>query len=196
MAEIRSVCVFCGSSVGVRPEYAEAAHVLGESLARRGLELVYGGSNTGLMKVIADACLAAGGRVIGVIPQAMVEKEVAHWGLTELHVVSSMHERKAMMADRADAFAALPGGFGTIEEFFEILTWAQLGLHSKPCALINTAGYFDPLLRIADHALAEAFLRPEHRAALLAVASPAEVFNAFASYQPPDTPKWIGRAES
>jgi uncharacterized protein (TIGR00730 family) len=148
--------------------------MLGTLLAQRGITLVYGGSAVGLMKIVADACLESGGEVIGVIPRSMVEKEIAHQGLTRLHVVESMHQRKALMADLSDAFLALPGGFGTFDEFFEILTWAQLGLHSKPCALINTAGYFDLLLAMADHAVAEGMLLPENRRAMSCAADPAQ----------------------
>ena len=165
---MKGVCVFCGSRAGTRPEYAAAARALGALLAERGLTLVYGGGNVGLMGHIADAALAAGGRVIGVIPQSLVDREVAHHGVSELRIVRTMHERKALMNDLADAFVALPGGFGTLDEFFEVLTWAQLGIHGKPCGLLNVAGYFDPLLAAADHMAAEGFLRPEHRHMLLA----------------------------
>jgi len=144
---LRRLCVFTGSSAGVRPEYREAARDLGRLLAQRGIGLVYGGARVGLMGAVADAALEAGGVVIGVIPQGLVAKEIAHTGLTELRVVASMHERKAMMADLADGFVALPGGWGTLEEFFEVLTWAQLGLHAKPCGLLNVGGYFDGLLK-------------------------------------------------
>src|SRR4051812_49148308 len=149
------VCVFCGSNPGARPEYAAAARAVGRALAERGRGLVYGGGNVGLMGVCADAALAAGGEVIGVIPDALQTAEVAHGGLTRLHVVRTMHERKALMADLSDAFAALPGGFGTLDELFEILTWAQLGIHAKPVAILNVAGFFDPLLAMLDHQTAE-----------------------------------------
>jgi uncharacterized protein (TIGR00730 family) len=165
---MRRICVFCGSSVGARPAYAEAASSLGALLAKRGIGLVYGGGRLGLMGVLADAALAAGGEVIGVIPQAMVQQERAHTGLTELRVVASMHERKAAMADLADAFIAMPGGFGTFEEFCEVLTWTQLGLQRKACGILNVCEYFDPLLKLFDHAVAERFLRPEHRALVIA----------------------------
>ncbi len=170
---MRRVCVFCGSSSGGRPEYAEAARRFGAALAGRGLGLVYGGGHVGLMGVLADAVLAAGGEVVGVIPQALVDRELAHGRLTELLVVDTMHQRKALMADRADAFAALPGGFGTADELFEILTWAQLGLHAKPVGLLNVAGFFAPLLAWVDLAVRDGFLRPEHRD-LLAVADEPE----------------------
>lgn len=157
------VCVFCGSRSGERSIYADTAAALGTLLARRGFGLVYGGGNIGLMGIIADAALAAGGEVIGVIPQHLLEREVAHTGLTQLHVVDSMHTRKALMADIADVFVAAPGGFGTLDELCEILTWAQLGLHGKPCGLLNVAGYFDPLLGMFDQATREGFLSAQHR---------------------------------
>jgi uncharacterized protein (TIGR00730 family) len=160
------LCVFCGSSKGTNPVYADAARRLGEQMAARGLGLVYGGGHIGLMGILADAVLAGGGEAIGVIPRALVERELAHGGLTALHVVDTMHQRKALMADLADGFAALPGGFGTGDELFEILTWAQLGLHGKPIGLLNTAGFFDPLLAWLDRGVAEGFLRSEHRTLL------------------------------
>src|SRR5262245_43596888 len=161
------VCVFAGSSDGVRPEYRQAARDLGRALVDRQLGLVYGGARVGLMGVLADAVLAAGGRVTGVIPERLVEREVAHHGLSELHVVTSMHERKARMAALSDGFVALPGGLGTLEELFEVLTWAQLGLHRKPCGLLNIRGYFDGLLSYIDHSIAEGFVRPASRPMLL-----------------------------
>lgn len=162
-----AVCVFCGSALGRRQAYRDAAVEVGRLLAERGVTLVYGGGNVGLMGVVADACLAAGGQVVGVIPQSMVERELAHRGLTELHIVGSMHERKALMADRSDAFLALPGGFGTFDELFEILTWRQIRLHQKPVGLLNVAGYFEPLLAMADHAVEEGFLRAAERPNLM-----------------------------
>jgi len=164
----RRICVFCGSSVGARPAYADSARTMGSVLAKRGIGLVYGGGRLGLMGIVADAALAAGGEVIGVIPQAMVEQERAHATLTELRVVASMHDRKAAMSDLADAFIALPGGYGTLEEFCEVLTWTQLGLQRKPCGILNVEGYFDHLLKLFDHAVTERFLRPGHRALVLA----------------------------
>lgn len=157
------LCVFCGSNPGTRPEYAVAAAAVGRALAERGWGLVYGGGNVGLMGVCADAALAAGGEVLGVIPDALMAAEVAHHGLTHLHVVRTMHERKALMADLSDGFAALPGGFGTLDELFEILTWAQLGIHAKPVALLNVAGFFDPLLAMLNHQMAEGFLQGKYR---------------------------------
>lgn len=172
---LHSICVFCGSSVGARPEYAAAAGAMGELLARRGICVVYGGGNVGLMGVLADAALAAGGRVIGVIPQMLVDRELAHRGISELRIVGSMHERKALMAELPDGFIALPGGMGTFEELCEVLTWAQLGIHAKPVGILNILGYFDSLLKLLDHALAEQFLRPQHRRLLLAASEPAEL---------------------
>jgi hypothetical protein len=158
----RAVCVYCGSSLGVRPEYADAARRVGTALGRREIGLVYGGGRTGLMGVVADSVLAAGGRVVGVIPEHLAGPELAHGGLTELHVVNGMHERKALMARLASGFLTLPGGVGTYEEFFEILTWSALGLHAKPIGVLNVAGYFDPLLGLLDRAVAERFVRPTH----------------------------------
>ncbi len=156
--------MFCASSAGRHPEYASAARSLGRFFAQNGIALIYGGGRTGLMGVLAEAVLAGGGQVIGVMPQSLVEKEVAHLGLTELRIVTSMHERKAMMAELADAFIVLPGGYGTFDEFCEILTWSQLMLHAKPCGLWNVSGYWQHLIAMFDHAVAEGFLRPEHRA--------------------------------
>jgi uncharacterized protein (TIGR00730 family) len=187
---IQSVCVFCGSSFGARPEYRAAAEQLGTLLAQRHIRLIYGGGNVGLMGAIADACLAAGGEVIGVIPQALGDKELAHWGLTELHIVKSMHERKAMMADLAGAFIALPGGYGTFEEFFEVLTWTQLGLQRKACGLVNVLGYYDSLLALADRAGEEGFLQPVHRKMLMAADTPAAVLDLVLHVEPPSVAKW------
>ena len=192
---MRRVCVFCGSARGARPEYQEAAQAVGTLLAERGLGLVYGGGNVGLMGAVADAALAAGGEVTGVIPESLVGWEVAHTRLTELRVVGSMHERKALMADLSDAFLALPGGFGTFEEFCEVLTWSQLGIHAKPCGLLNVAGYYGPLLGLFDHAVREGFLRPQHRALVLEGADPACLLDALASFQAPPLHKWIDRDE-
>jgi uncharacterized protein (TIGR00730 family) len=172
--------------------YADSARRFGECLAARGLGLVYGGGHVGLMGVLADAVLAGGGRVYGVIPRAMVEKELAHEGLTELHVVETMHQRKALMADLADGFAALPGGFGTADELFEILTWAQLGLHARPVGLLNVAGFFDPLLAWVERTVAEGFLRPQHRDRLLTAAGAEELLEELVCFKTPvETPKWI-----
>ncbi|MCC5653801.1 TIGR00730 family Rossman fold protein [Nostoc sp. XA013] len=190
---MKSICVFCGSSMGVRPVYKEAAQTLGKTLASQKFRLVYGGGNVGLMGVVADAALLAGGEVIGVIPEFLAAKEIAHNELTVLHVVGSMHERKTKMADLADAFIALPGGYGTLEEFCEILTWAQLGLHQKPCGLLNVERYFDPLLRLFDHAVKEEFLKSALRSLVLEGSDAQSLLDLFATYQPPIVDKWIGR---
>jgi uncharacterized protein (TIGR00730 family) len=193
---MRRVCVFCGSSHGLRPAYADAARVLGRALADRGLGLVYGGGNVGLMGVIADEVLAAGGEVVGVIPHALMAREIGHTGLTEMHVVDSMHERKALMADRADAFLALPGGVGTFEELFEAITWTQLGLHAKPCGLLNVDGFYDDLLRFLDHAWAEGFIKPETRAIVTSSADPVDLLDRLERVQLPLVPGWITRRTS
>jgi hypothetical protein len=188
---MRRVCVFCGSSVGTRPAYAAAARALGRALVARGSALVYGGGNVGLMGVVADAVLAAGGEVIGVIPRALMAREIGHAGVTSMHLVDSMHERKALMADRADAFVALPGGVGTFEELFEAITWTQLGVHAKPCGLLNVEGFYDDLLRFLDHAWAEGFIKPETRAIVKASADPLELLGQLASAEMPAVPRWI-----
>lgn len=193
---MRRICVFCGSNHGTRPAYRAAAINVGELLASRGIGLVYGGSNVGLMGVVADTVLAGGGEVVGVIPRGLVEKEVAHRNLTDLRIVGSMHERKALMVELADGFLALPGGFGTFDELCEVLSWAQLGLHTKPVALLNVEGYFDPLLAMFDHATSEGMLRPEHRAMVLEVREPEEALRKMAAHRPADVPKWITLAES
>lgn len=190
---VQTVCVFCGSSSGTDPIYSEAAEAVGKLLASRGIGLVYGGGKVGLMGTVADACLATGGRVIGVMPQLLVDKEVAHAGLTELRVVASMHERKALMADLSDAFLALPGGFGTWEEFFEVLTWSQLGIHRKPCALLNINGFYDPLLAMADGAVAAGFLREANRGLLLADTEPERLLDRLGNAEVPVVDKWINR---
>jgi len=164
---MKSLCVFCGSSSGIRPEYGVVARELGTLLARRGTELVYGGGRVGLMGALADAALAAGGRVVGVIPQMLLDKEVGHTGLSELHVVATMSQRKVLMGELAEAFIALPGGIGTMDELFEAWTWTQLALHRKPCGLLNFQGYYDPLVAFLDRSTQEGFLRPRHRAELL-----------------------------
>jgi len=193
---LRSVCVFCGSNLGARPAYEAAARALGAEIARRGLQLVYGGASVGLMGALADSALQAGGRVVGVIPTALIEREIAHGGLSERHVVRSMHERKAKMADLADGFAALPGGAGTLEEAFEVWTWGQLGLHDKPLGFLDTEAFFQPLIAFLDHQTAERFMRPEHRAMLLVEAEPAALLDRLADYRPPRVAKWITRAEA
>lgn len=191
---MKRICVYSGSSAGIRNDYADAARDLGCALAGRGIGLVYGGAHVGLMGAVADAALDAGGEVIGVIPQSLVDKEVAHRGLPDLRIVHSMHERKALMADLADGFIALPGGWGTLEELFETVTWAQLGLHQKPCGLLNVSGYFDGLLTFVEHAVREGFLRQAHADALLVADSPSALLEAFGDYQPAAVAKWIDRA--
>ncbi len=184
MSGLRSVCVFSGSSPGARPSYTETATALGREVATRGMRLVYGGASVGLMGAVADAALAAGGEVVGVIPQHLVDREVAHDGLTELRVTGSMHERKALMADLADGFVALPGGLGTLEELAEILTWSQLGLQSKPCGLLDVEGFFDPLLAFLDHTVTERFVSTEHRALVLAADRPDALLDLLAGWRP------------
>ena len=181
---MQRICVFAGSNYGNRPEYRQAAQALGQELAARGLGLVYGGAGVGLMGVIADTVLAHGGEVIGVIPRGLFKREIAHSGLTKLYEVGSMHERKALMADLADGFIALPGGFGTFDELFEITTWAQLGLHNKPIGLLDVAGYFTPLLALITHASTEGFIPPRHTGIILHESTPSALLDRFASYAP------------
>ncbi len=191
---MKRVCVFCGSSRGAREAYQEAARETGRAIAEAGLGLVYGGGRVGLMGMLADAALEAGGEVIGVIPQALSSSEIAHGGLTELRVVGSMHERKALMEQFSDGFLAMPGGFGTFDELFEILTWAQLHLHDKPVCLLNVCGYFDGLLTMVNHAEQERFVRPEHRAALLVAETGAravELLRTAPRHPMPSIAKWI-----
>lgn len=189
---MQRIGVYCGSSPGHDPVYADMARRLGRSLAARGLGLVYGGADVGLMGAVADAALQTGARVIGVIPQAIAHK-VSHPGLTELHVVDSMHARKALMFELADGFVALPGGYGTLEEVCELLTWAQLGLHTKPCGILNVKGYFDGLLAFLDHMVVEGFLRCEHRAMLLVDQAPEDLLDRFEEYAAPTVEKWALR---
>jgi uncharacterized protein (TIGR00730 family) len=196
MSTMRRVCVFTGSNSGARPEYRAAAEELGRLLAARRLGLVYGGARVGLMGAVADAALAAGGEVIGIIPAALAAKEVAHAGLTDLRVVGSMHERKALMSTLADAFVALPGGWGTLEEFFEVLTWWQLGLHAKPCAFLNVHGYFDGLLAFLAHTVDEGFVRPEHASAIVVADGAAALLDRLATAVPPPVEKWLDPASS
>jgi uncharacterized protein (TIGR00730 family) len=174
-----AICVFTGSRHGTHPEYAEAARQLGRELVERNYGLVYGGGNVGLMKVIADAVLELGGHVTGVIPDSLVSKEVAHRGLSDLRIVHSMHDRKATMAELSDGFIAMPGGIGTMEEFFEVLSWAQLGIHSKPCGLLNTGGYYDRLIAFLDHAVEHDFLKPKHRSLLILANEPPDILSRF-----------------
>ena len=193
---MKRICVYCGSSPGRDAAYRDAATALGHELADRGLGLVYGGASVGVMGAVADAVLAAGGEAIGVIPRALATKEVAHAGLSELHVVQSMHERKAMMAELSDGFAALPGGWGTIEELFEMLTWAQLGFHEKPCGMLNIGGYYDDLARFLEHAMAEEFVREAYREMLIVESVPAALLDRFAAYRAPRVRKWLGPDET
>ena len=190
------ICVFAGSSVGRRDAYAAAARDLATVAVARGYGVVYGGGRVGLMGILADAALAAGGEVIGVIPSALATKELAHRGLTRLEVVASMHERKALMAELASAFVALPGGVGTLEELFEVVTWGQLGLHRKPCGVLDVEGYWSDLGRMLDRAVEESFLRLEHRRMLMVETDPASLLDRFEAYQPPDIRKWIDRDEA
>jgi uncharacterized protein (TIGR00730 family) len=190
---MRRICVFCGSSEGSRPEYRAAAEEMATELVRRNIGLVYGGGNVGLMGIIADAVLKAGGEAQGVIPENLMALEVGHKGLTKLHVVHSMHERKALMADLSDAFVAMPGGFGTLEEFCEVLTWTQLGLQAKPCGILNILGYYSPLLAMFDHAVEERFLKPENRALVLAGESPTDLLQAMDEWRPVRVEKWLSR---
>ena len=188
---MKSVCVFCGGNPGKNPAYLAAARALGITLAQSGLALVYGGAQVGLMGAVADAALQHGGEVFGVIPEFLAAREIAHLGVTRIEVVSSMHERKARMAARADAFVALPGGFGTLDELFEILTWSQLGLHRKPCAVLNVEGYFDGLLAFLDRAQDEQLLRPEYRAMLLVESEPARLVERMRAHNPPVVATWL-----
>jgi uncharacterized protein (TIGR00730 family) len=192
---LNSLCVFCGSNSGASPAYAEAAAHLGRILAGRGLNLVYGGGRVGLMGVVADAALAAGGTVTGVIPEALATRELAHAALSDLQVVGSMHERKARMSELADGFIALPGGIGTLEEWFEVWTWSQLGFQPKPCGLLNVAGYYDHLLAFLDHMTAERFLTGIHRGMVIVDDDPERLLDRLAAWQPPRARKWIDAAE-
>jgi len=186
------ICVFCASTHGVRPEYAEGARALGRALVDGGHSLVYGGGNVGLMGVVADAVMAAGGEVTGVIPHTLMAREIGHTGVTTLHVVDSMHERKAQMADLSDAFVALPGGVGTFEELFEAITWTQLGLHRKPCGILNANGYYDGLIALMDHAIAEGFVRAAHRDILVIDDDVERLLDRIAVHQVPRAVKWTG----
>jgi uncharacterized protein (TIGR00730 family) len=182
--------------VGVKPAYQEAARAMGKLLATRGIGLVYGGGKVGLMGVLADAAIEAGGSVIGVIPQALFDREIGHGGVTDLRIVDSMHTRKAMMADLSDAFIAMPGGVGTFEEFFEAITWTQLGLHRKPCGLLNVEGFYTPLALFIDQAVSEGFIKPIHRTAIIVDSDAARLLDSLATIDLPDVPKWIRREET
>lgn len=189
---MKTVTVFCASSDGTDPQFQRAASEIGGLLARRGLSIVYGGSRLGLMGRVADAALAEAGRVVGVIPKHMLDRGIGHEGLTELHVVQSMHERKALMADFGEGFIALPGGMGTLEELAEIVTWAQIGLHRKPCGVLNVGGYYDHLLSFIDHAVAAGFIRPLHRSLVLSADSPEKLVDLMANWEYPEVDKWTG----
>lgn len=193
---MKAICVFCGSSFGTREAYADAARDTGRLIAEQGYTLVYGGARVGLMGTVADAALDAGGKVIGVLPKALEDKEIGHEGLTELHLVGSMHERKAMMADLSDAFIALPGGVGTLEEIFEVWTWGQLGYHQKPCGFLNIDGYYDDLIRFLDHQTDQGFTKDVMRTMVQIAGSPQEMIGLFENYTPPSAPKWIKRDET
>ena len=193
---MKRVCVYCGSSAGRLPRYREAARALGHEIAARGLGLVYGGAGIGVMGAVADAVLSRGGEVIGVIPHNLATKEVAHAGLSELLVVASMHERKARKEGLSDGFISLPGGWGTFEEIFEMLTWAQLGMHQKPCGLLNVAGYYDPLFTFLEHAVAENFVRTEHQPMMIMEQDPVSLLDRFRDYTAPRVRKWLGPDET
>jgi uncharacterized protein (TIGR00730 family) len=193
---VKRICVYCGSNRGKSAEFLASARTLAGELVQRDIGLVYGGASVGIMGEIADTVLARGGEVIGVMPQALVDKEVSHTGLTELRVVNSMHERKEIMADLAQGFIALPGGLGTMEEIFEVLTWAQLGFHQKPCALLNVKGYYNRLTQFLDHAVAQGFIADTHREMLLVEENPHSLLEIMASYSAPAVDKWIGRNDT
>ncbi len=187
---MRAVCVFCGSREGARPSYAEATRLMGKTLALRGIGVVYGGGRVGLMGAVANAALEEGGEVVGVIPEALLAREIAHEGLTKLHVVGSMHERKRLMDDLSDGFVTLPGGYGTFEEFLEVLSWAQLGIHGKPCGLLDVDGYYQSLATLFDTAVKEGFLPLRHRSLVLTERDPESLLDAMDRYTPPETKRW------
>jgi uncharacterized protein (TIGR00730 family) len=193
---MQAICVFCGSNRGARAEYADAARAVAAALVRHELTLVYGGGRVGLMGIIADEVLRLGGRAIGVIPRALWDREVGHAGITEVRIVETMHERKATMADLADGFIALPGGLGTLEEIFEIWTWAQLGMHRKPCGFLDTRGYYAPLMQFLDRATSEEFIRAETRRIAIVESDPETMLQRFREYVPPAVEKWIHRGET
>lgn len=195
MKKIESLCLFCGSSAGTNPAYKTAAHVFGTTLAEKKIRLVYGGGSVGLMGVAADACMAAGGEVIGVIPKLLMDKEVGHKGITQMHLVANMHERKALMTELTDGFIALPGGYGTLDELFEALTWLQLGYHQKPVGLWNVAGFFDHLIAFIDHSRDEHFLRNLHRDALSIDTNLTQLIGKLQAAEAPDTSKWLDGAK-
>src|SRR3954451_19680625 len=191
--QINRICVFCGTNTGSRSDYGAAARELGRILAEQGIELVYGGASVGIMGELADSVHEHGGHVTGIIPQQLMEKEAAHTGIANLIVVASMHQRKSQMADMSDGFIALPGGIGTLEGFFEILTWSQLGIHARPCGILNVAGYFDGLTRFLDHAVKEGFITELHRDMILVADEPGELVERMRAYEPPEGEKLMGR---
>ena len=193
---MKRICVFCGSSTGTLPIYRETALTVGRLLAERDIAVVYGGGHVGLMGAVADGALQAGGKVTGIIPRSLMERELGHDGLTDLHVVGTMHERKAMMAEMSDAFIALPGGFGTYEEFFEVVTWSQLGVHRKPCGLLNLNGFYDALLALCDHATAQGFIRTVDRALVIADSDPKRLIETIASTVVPESTKWLSSKQT
>ena len=196
MSKLSSLCVYCGSSRGRIDDYAAAARLLARAMVDRGIRLVYGGASVGIMGAVADEVLRLGGEAVGVIPEALTRKELAHAGLTQLHVTPSMHARKMLMAELADGFVALPGGIGTLEEVFEIWTWSQLGLHQKPCGLLNVAGYYDTLIAFLDHATGERFVRPEHRDMLVVASDANALLDGFEKYAGHAASRWIGPDET
>lgn len=193
---MKRICVFCGSSPGLNPLFLDTAEIVGKFLAANHIELVYGGGRVGLMGKVADTVLANGGKVIGAIPRALDTREIAHSGLTELYVVESMHERKALMAELSDGFIALPGGFGTFEEFCEIVTWAQLGIHQKPCGLFNVAGFYDSLIAMIDHSAEQRFIRPEHRSLVLVEDNIEGLYQKMKGFVPPVLEKWLDKSRT
>lgn len=190
---MKSLCIYCGSSPGASPIYAKAAHTLAQAMVNDNIDLVYGGGNVGLMGIIADEMLRLGGRAIGVIPEALLQKELGHIGLTQLHIVKDMHERKAMMADLSDGFIAMPGGIGTLEELFEVFTWAQLGFHQKPIGLLNVAGFYDGLTQFIQHMVSQRFLKAEQAEILITEPLASDLLQRFKSFVPCQVPKWLDR---
>jgi uncharacterized protein (TIGR00730 family) len=196
MNRIKNLCIYCGSRAGRLESYADAARALAESLVKRDIGLVYGGASVGIMGIVADHVLQLGGRAVGVIPESLMRREIAHDGLTELHVTPSMHARKMLMAELSDGFIALPGGIGTLEEIFEVWTWAQLGLHQKPCGLLNVEGYYDPLRNFLDHTVAEQFVQPDIRAMLIVASEPEALLERFLAYRAPRKTQWVEKDET
>jgi uncharacterized protein (TIGR00730 family) len=196
MNRIKNLCIYCGSRAGRLESYADAARALAESLVKRDIGLVYGGASVGIMGIVADHVLQLGGRAVGVIPESLMRREIAHDGLTELHVTPSMHARKMLMAELSDGFIALPGGIGTLEEIFEVWTWAQLGLHQKPCGLLNVESYYDPLRNFLDHTVAEQFVQPDIRAMLIVESEPEALLERFLAYRAPRKTQWVEKDET